>query len=46
MRYSTPELIVIGAASVVVLGGVEGRFDNVATFMTRPLAGVALGLDD
>jgi hypothetical protein len=46
MQYSTPELIVIGAASVLVLGDIEGRLDNVMTFKTRPPAGVALGLDD
>jgi hypothetical protein len=46
MKYSTPELFVLGSASVLVLGGEEGRYDNVATFMTRPVVGVALGLDD
>ena len=46
MKYSTPELVVLGPAAALVLGDVEGRLDNVATFMTRPPAGVALGLDD
>jgi hypothetical protein len=46
MKYSTPELVVLGAAAVLVLGDIEGRLDNVSTFMTRPPAGVALGLDD
>jgi hypothetical protein len=46
MKYSTPELLVLGPATVLVLGDVEGRLDNVSTFMTRPPAGVALGLDD
>jgi hypothetical protein len=46
MKYSTPELVVLGSASILVQGGEEGRYDNVATFMTRSLVGVALGLDD
>ena len=46
MKYSTPELVVLGSAAVLVLGDVEGRLDNVSTVMTRPPAGVALGLDD
>ena len=46
MRYSTPELVVLGSASALVLGDQEGRYDNVATLMTRPPAGFALGLDD
>ena len=46
MKYSTPELVVVGTATALVLGDVEGRLDNVSTFMTRPPAGVALGLDE
>ena len=46
MQYSTPELVVLGPASVLVLGDVEGRYDNVATMKTKPPVGVALGLDD
>jgi hypothetical protein len=46
MKYSTPELIVLGPATVLVLGDIEGRLDNVSTLMTRPPAGVALGLDE
>ena len=46
MKYSTPELVVLGAATVLVLGDVEGRFDNVSTMYTRPPAGVALDLDE
>ena len=46
MRYSTPELLELGPASVLVLGDIDGRFDNVATYMTQPPTGVALGLDD
>ncbi len=46
MKYSTPELVVLGSAASLVLGDIEGRLDNVSTFQTRPPAGVALGLDD
>jgi hypothetical protein len=46
MRYSTPELVVLGPASVLVLGGIEGRFDNGSSDTSQPMAGVALGLDD
>ena len=46
MRYSTPELVVLGSAAALVLGDIEGRLDNVSTLMTRPPAGIALGLDD
>jgi hypothetical protein len=46
MKYSTPELVVLGSAASLVLGDVEGKLDNVSTFMTRPPAGVALGLDE
>jgi len=46
MTYSTPELIVLGTAASLVLGDVEGRLDNMSTFVTQPAAGVALGLDD
>jgi hypothetical protein len=46
MQYSTPELVVLGSASALVLGDVEGRLANVSTFMTRPPAGAALGLDE
>jgi len=46
MRYSTPELIVLGTASALVLGDVEGHLDNVMTYKTRPPVGVALGLDE
>lgn len=46
MQYSTPELVVLGAASSLVLGDIAGRFDNVMTLKTQPPAGIALGLDD
>ncbi len=46
MKYSTPDLVVLGSAAALVLGDVQGRFDNVSTLMTQPPTGVALGLDD
>jgi hypothetical protein len=46
MLYSTPELVVLGSASVLVLGDLPGRYDNVATLQTQPPAGIALGLDE
>lgn len=46
MKYSTPELVVLGTAAALVLGDMEGQFDNMSTFKTRPPAGVALGLDE
>lgn len=46
MQYSTPELVVLGPAAVLVLGDIEGRFDNVATLKTQPPMGIPLGLDE
>jgi hypothetical protein len=46
MKYSTPELVVLGPAAVLVLGDIEGHFDNGMAGQTRPSLGVALGLDD
>ena len=46
MRYSTPELVVLGSASTLVLGDIFGEDDNVLTYKTRPPMGVALGLDE
>ena len=46
MRYSTPELVVLGPASVLVLGGDIGLFDNGNSDTSQPMVGVALGLDD
>jgi hypothetical protein len=46
MLYSTPELVGLGPAAVVVLGGDIGRLDNGDTPFTKPLVGMALGLDD
>jgi hypothetical protein len=46
MRYSTPELVVLGEAAQLVLGGIVGMFDNDVSVRTQPLTGFALGLDD
>jgi len=46
MRYATPELVVIGAASLVVLGGDIGKLDNGDSQTSQPAAGIVLGLDD
>jgi hypothetical protein len=46
MKYSTPELVVLGPASVVVLGSPNGHDDNGATDKTKPALGILLGLDD
>jgi hypothetical protein len=46
MRYATPELVVIGAASVLVQGVPDGRFDNDMSWTSQPGVGIALGLDD
>ncbi len=46
MRYATPELVVIGAASALVQGGDTGKLDNGDSMTSKPLTGVLLGLDD
>ena len=46
MKYATPELIVIGQASVLVQGGEQGYLDNIDSQTSQPVAGVLLGLDD
>lgn len=46
MRYATPELVVIGQASVLVQGGEEGKLDNGVSETSQPIAGLLLGLDD
>jgi hypothetical protein len=46
MKYSTPEIVVLGSAAALVRGGEVGRHDNVSTFMTQPVTGVALGIDE
>jgi hypothetical protein len=44
--YSTPELVVLGPAQVLVLGGDIGELDNLVSQTSQPAAGVTLGLDD
>ena len=46
MQYSTPELVVLGSASVLVLGGDPGQSDRITSLVSDPPVGVALGLDD
>jgi hypothetical protein len=46
MRYATPELVVIGAASVIVRGGDIGKLDNGGSDTSQPQTGLLLGLDD
>jgi hypothetical protein len=46
MRYSTPELVVLGPASIFVRGGDLGHLDNGTSDSSQPMSGVALGLDD
>ncbi len=46
MTYSTPELVVVGTAHEVVLGGPIGQGDNFVSLTSQPDCGVILGLDD
>jgi len=46
MRYATPELVVIGDAHALVQGGDPGKFDNGDSITSKPVMGLALGLDD
>jgi hypothetical protein len=46
MKYTTPELIVLGPASVLVLGIPGGLLDNGSSSTERPVGDVALGLDE
>lgn len=46
MCYSTPELVVLGPASVLVLGGEIGLLDNGSSQTSQPMSGIVLGLDD
>jgi hypothetical protein len=45
MNYSSPELVVLGRADLLVLGDIEGFDDHVGS-LTQPPMGIALGLDD
>jgi hypothetical protein len=46
MRYETPALVVLGAASVLVQGGIQGKLDNGSSDTSKPAVGIVLGLDD
>ena len=46
MRYATPELVVLGAASALVQGYLLGCLDNGTSNTSQPELGVVLGLDD
>lgn len=46
MRYSTPELVVVGTATALVQGIVPGELDHGGSFTSRPVADLALGLDE
>lgn len=45
MLYSTPELVVLGPAHVLVLGGEPGQLDRGTSFSSLPDMGVTLGFD-
>jgi hypothetical protein len=46
MTYSTPELVVLGSAHVLVLGGDLGLGDNCVSEHSKSPMGLTLGLDD
>lgn len=46
MNYSSPELVVIGRADVLVQGRPDGTLDHEGSIATKPVMGFALGLDD
>jgi len=46
MKYSTPELVVLGPAQVLVLGGAPGMYDNLVSELSQPLGEMSAGLDD
>ena len=46
MRYSTPELVVVGRAASLVQGIPGGAFDNGQLVPEREADGIAMGLDD
>jgi hypothetical protein len=46
MKYSTPELVVLGTAAALVLGGELGVDDHIRPDFEQATHGVALGLDD
>ena len=46
MEYITPELVLLGSASALVLGDQPGTEDNGGSEFTHPPIGLALGFDD
>jgi hypothetical protein len=46
MKYSTPELVVLGSASVLVQGGARGKLDSGGSDTSQPMVGMLLGLDE
>ena len=46
MRYEMPEILVLGRADVLVLGTEICGLNDAPFHLTRPDAGLALGLDD
>lgn len=46
MKYSTPELVVLGTAASLVLGIDGGTGDHVNPTEEKLPAGLAIGLDD
>lgn len=46
MKYESPELVVLGTASSLVLGGILGVDDNTNPDFEMPAEGLAIGLDD
>jgi hypothetical protein len=46
MKYSTPEIVVLGPAATLVLGQPPGEGDNPNPQFEDPATGVVLGLDD
>lgn len=46
MKYSTPELVVLGTAASLVLGGAPGEEDNPNPQFQDPPSELVLGLDD
>ena len=46
MKYETPELVVVGAATALVLGIPGGVLDNPDSQSSHAAEGIALGLDD
>ena len=46
MKYSTPEIVVLGTASAVVLGDPSLTGDNINPDREQPVHGLVIGLDD